>query len=345
MLNEAERERARTARRRTAAWSALLCLALLALPAGCRQKKLTEVRFDSPSAKDCGKCHVEVYEEWHGSAHARAWTSPRFRETTADYSIGGCLPCHAPLSIFTGGRPPALRGTRREEGVTCITCHLEQGLITGPMKVAPMTPHATAGGNALFNDASLCGTCHIGTYEEWLAHRDVDRERRTCQQCHMAPVRRKMTQATGMLSQAIVALHEERDLKRHGFDLRSMAGFEGEVGMTISPAPGPPVVLVRNNLPHAVPTGRYGYRHARLTAELLDAEGRVLGEQARDLFLDLQTALEPGAETPWALAPLDGVAAVRVRLERLDRAGRPLLLIAEGRLPLDGGRGGEEAAR
>jgi nitrate/TMAO reductase-like tetraheme cytochrome c subunit len=300
---------------------------------GCQQKRLTEVRLESPSAKECGKCHISIYEEWKGSAHGRAWTSPRFREITDDYAVAQCLPCHAPVTVFTGGAPLSLRASRRDEGVTCITCHLDQGVLSGPMKAAPMTPHATAV-NQVYRDSSLCGTCHIGTFREWEMHRSVDHEDRTCKGCHMETVHRKMTQATGVLSQAMVALHEEHDLRRHGFDVQAMEHFIGEVNFSIHNQDGIYVLRIRNNLPHSIPTGQYGYRNARLTAELLDREGQIVGRQIRDLFVDLKTALEPGEETDWLLEPRDGMQAVRVRLERLDRNGRRLMLIDEAVLPL-----------
>ncbi len=324
-------------RPRTILFPVLAAVLLLSgMLTGCQQKRLTEVRSESPSAKDCGKCHVEIYEEWHGSAHGRAWTSPPFRETTDEYAVTQCLPCHAPLTVFTGGAPPVTRASRREEGVTCITCHLERGVLSGPLKAVPMTPHATSGENPVFRNSSLCGTCHAGTYAEWEMHRDVDPERRTCQECHMEAVRRKMTQATGALSQAIVALHEEHDLRRHGFDLRTMDRFTGELTISLHRREETTVLRLRNNLPHTIPTGQYGYRHARLTAELLDLEGRVIGRQTRDLFIDLKTGLEPGVDTDWPLELGDGAGTVRVRLERLDRRSRVLLLIADALLPVDG---------
>ncbi len=59
-------------------------------------KHLTVVSNTFPRAKECGKCHVDIYQEWSESDHARAYTNPHFRSATNDYSFEHCLGCHAP---------------------------------------------------------------------------------------------------------------------------------------------------------------------------------------------------------------------------------------------------------
>lgn len=76
-----------------------------------------------PAADDCERCHQEVVLEWRESAHAHAFTGESFRLATHEGRADACTGCHAPAPLVAG-EAPALRGARREEGVTCTTCHL-----------------------------------------------------------------------------------------------------------------------------------------------------------------------------------------------------------------------------
>ncbi len=86
-----------------------------------------------PSARQCAKCHQQIYDEWASSSHAYASISPmfqRFEDTInklAQGTIGYfCMRCHAPVATTVGLRrdqaiwdgPEVFR-----EGVTCIACH------------------------------------------------------------------------------------------------------------------------------------------------------------------------------------------------------------------------------
>ena len=76
-----------------------------------------------PVAEDCRRCHSEVVEEWSDSPHAVAWTSEHFAALTADNSADACVGDHGPAPLGPKGEI-ALRGDHREEGVTCVSCHL-----------------------------------------------------------------------------------------------------------------------------------------------------------------------------------------------------------------------------
>ena len=54
--------------------------------------------LQSLSAKDCGVCHVQHYEEWKTSTHANAWTDLQFQaELEKEPSPFFCINCHIPL--------------------------------------------------------------------------------------------------------------------------------------------------------------------------------------------------------------------------------------------------------
>lgn len=90
-------------------------------------------RSQYPSARECGACHQQIFEEWAVSSHAYAGISPMFHAFEATITklsqgtIGYfCMRCHAPVMTALGldrtqpvhAGPHVLR-----EGVTCIACH------------------------------------------------------------------------------------------------------------------------------------------------------------------------------------------------------------------------------
>ena len=103
-----------------------------------------------PSARECAKCHEEIYEQWSVSAHAYADVSPmfhKFEQKLNDLSQGTvgyfCMRCHAPVAT-------AMCASRDEpiwnlpevgrEGVTCIACHRVQymyGKSNGERRIEP----------------------------------------------------------------------------------------------------------------------------------------------------------------------------------------------------------------
>lgn len=113
----------------------------------------------------CSGCHKDVHDNWVGTRHAQAYSSPVFQaDWTKQGSAASCLACHT-----TGF--DAATGTFSEEGVTCESCHgpLVAGHPQNPMSVTP--------------DSSLCATCHKTTTDEWRASKHgqlgID-----CETCH-----------------------------------------------------------------------------------------------------------------------------------------------------------------
>jgi len=86
-----------------------------------------------PSARECGACHQQVYQEWSSSNHAYAAISPmfhKFEQRINDLSQGTigyfCMRCHVSVGTALGERrdlPLWERDPVSLEGVTCVTCH------------------------------------------------------------------------------------------------------------------------------------------------------------------------------------------------------------------------------
>jgi cytochrome c554/c'-like protein len=103
-----------------------------------------------PSARECAKCHEDIYEQWSISSHAYANVSPmfhKFEQKLNDLSQGTvgyfCMRCHAPVAT-------AMCVSRDEpiwnlpevglEGVTCLACHRVQymyGKSNGERRIEP----------------------------------------------------------------------------------------------------------------------------------------------------------------------------------------------------------------
>jgi Cytochrome c554 and c-prime len=254
----------------------------------------------APRAADCGACHVEIYREFVASRHARSWDAPAFVAATAGHSFENCLGCHAPDSIFVA-EALAVRPLHREEGVTCVACHFDGAALAGPApRSSLLEPHPTTVEHPLYRSAELCGKCHEGTYREWLAApRADDGAQRSCQECHMKPVTRKLTQGTDAISNLLVAYEDEFAGRAHSFQVDSIADLDTafDFALTVRPEPTGGVLAtltITSRVPHLVPTGDFGFRGIRLEFAARDATGAVTESVAIDLFKELRTALRPG---------------------------------------------------
>jgi nitrate/TMAO reductase-like tetraheme cytochrome c subunit len=296
------------------------------------EEELNRVSGSFPQAETCGHCHSDIYDEWRQSPHAHAYTNEAFRNATSDYQFDGCLACHAPDPEFTKGRP-SVRTHYREEGVTCVSCHLEEGTISGP--VAPtglVSPHPVDVASDRYRDSKFCGRCHEGTYGEWKSAAMDPKQ--TCQECHMPGVTRKMTQSSDLASKVIVSFEEEVPQKRHVFrpvpsELESPACS----ARLVRSATGVKAVI-RNLLPHAVPTGDFGVRVVSLEAFSLDQEGEPSPLGRRELTRKLGTEIPAGESLEWDLPVLAGCRAIEIRMVRLETGSKEAVLIFHQGIPL-----------
>jgi nitrate/TMAO reductase-like tetraheme cytochrome c subunit len=320
---------------------ALLVLALLAacaVPVPFAEDLLFSTgREQLPRAQDCARCHRAVYEEWSGSAHASAWRSESFARVTAEHTATPCLDCHAPGPLGTRGEI-ALRADHRDEGVTCVSCHLSTDPAHGELamrgphaRTAPIDIHPVVV-DPLFLEPELCGTCHESVLAEWKASPvPASGERETCQHCHMPGVRRTIESYNPDLpySAVLVALARNVDGRRHRFAVPDDA--EDDVVLRALPSQGRGLRLeLRNGLPHAIPTGTFGRREARVRVSWPGGERTLL------LRRDLDQRIDAGAARTFEFPDVPAGAAARAVLERRQPDGsfEPIAeLAAEGTPP------------
>jgi hypothetical protein len=312
--------------------SALAVLAAALAGAACSLPAPLVRRFFSrtesaaaPTARDCERCHQEVYREWEGSRHAEAFRHEGFQAASAAGREEACLGCHAAAPLRADAAP-APRRQRVEEGVTCITCHLAPDAAAGPFamrgpvsRTSPVEVHPVIEGDPLYRSSELCGSCHRATLAEWRAAPEAGPAKPACQECHMPAVRRKVEspndahRSSGLFS----ALGDPLDLRRHGFAVPEPEPEQVRLAARLDTGDGAAPRLhleLHNDLPHDLPTGEFGRRELRIVARWPG------GTQALHRVRRAGEALPAGASWRGALAlpgppPPGGVEVV---LERWD---------------------------
>lgn len=309
------------------------------LLAGCASfGDLTRTSNDAqvgPRASQCGACHVEQYREWQGTAHAKAFTSKTFQEAAGNPPEKDCLKCHSPLDIRAA--QPESRAFHRQEGVTCISCHLSEGKMHGPHPSSALfTPHPIREDRAFYSSPSLCASCHAETHGQW-QKTAASPNTRTCQECHQPVVHRRATQGTNFFSRILVSFEDELPTRSHEITLEKMTNFPGGVTITAlalkKGASAPALeVTIRNNLFHDLPTGTYGEKEIQLVL----AFGKEGGQAATKKVMasNEQHPIAAG-ETKKIVIPLASTdvlsGTLRLNLERHSEshAGRqPILLVS-----------------
>ena len=179
------------------------------------------------SAKTCGNCHKEIYQEWKISTHAHAYLDDlQFmaemskkdpNDPTSDVTWM-CLNCHTPLmnqqeNLIVGldnglNHPtqiknPYFDASLQKEAITCASCHVREGSIVGPYgNPDSLAPHPVKKSDELTKSA-WCNQCHqaqahfkeinlgcfFSTGEEHAASSYKDQ---SCQDCHMPEIERSI---------------------------------------------------------------------------------------------------------------------------------------------------------
>jgi hypothetical protein len=273
---------------------------------------VTEESF--PQATQCGKCHVEIYHEWANSGHAKAYTNSHFREATENYSMEGCLGCHAP-EPFVADDFENPRTINRDEGITCVSCHLKEGKLCGP--IAPtgkVKPHPIGVNPEFYRGSELCGKCHQGEYDEW--ENAVMDNKQNCQQCHMSQVTRKVTQATGGISNIIVAFEHKVLQRKHEITIASLELGIDIISIKTKKVDSTVVLTIKNNLPHSLPTGDFGSSVLKLKISAEDTQGNLTVIDQRKLTKELDTAIDALSTLDLQLQVPASAVSLRVQLTR-----------------------------
>ncbi len=164
----------------------------------------------------CGVCHPAQYQAWKESWHAMGM-GPGLMGQLLDANekaVDQCQRCHAPNAeqypTLNGEENPHYDGEFREQGLTCVGCHMRDWTRYGPPKESAPLPEAVEGedpprqphdgfvGNEIYTDSIFCESCHDfrgndrelkdkylqETYEEWRRTQYAE-DGVTCQSCHM----------------------------------------------------------------------------------------------------------------------------------------------------------------
>jgi len=179
--------------------------------------------LSSLSAKQCGSCHQDHYNEWKLSTHSHAWTDLQFQaELKKESSPFMCINCHIPLQnqqeyIIKGlengdiykpvkERNPLFDRELQQEGINCASCHVRDGAVIGPTGTEK-APHKTVKDPSFLSEA-LCISCHnavavvtptlacsFETGDEWKEGPHFGEK--NCIDCHMEKINREIVHGYG----------------------------------------------------------------------------------------------------------------------------------------------------
>jgi hypothetical protein len=291
--------------------------------------------------QSCRKCHEDVCAEWEGSAHRRSWTDPVFQAEIAEREDAGeaCAPCHAPadLRLEGFGKLPRPRKLDRELGVNCVTCHLLGNEYHGPYD---SPGHGGVIGDPAYRRPGLCLSCH-GQPEARAVHDQgssflagpAAAEGRTCQECHMRAVDRKLVTNPTIRDRYTIGV---QPCRTHDFrGAREGSLLEGAARVQLRAVdPGSYEVAVTPATGHTLPasTGR------RLVLRLVEEAPEGTRTEERVFRVEDGTALRGGLETRASFPRRPEATSARVVLEHVIPAspGRkePVLKrVAEAVLP------------
>jgi len=161
-------------------------------------KKVRVNQFIDPSV--CAECHSEIYRQWNGSMHSKAFTDPLWRAATKLFfkeaekseeilELKACVKCHTPLgfrsySISSPADDYDKLADLPAQGIFCNWCHninevkhlgdagyeVEPGggeddpsTMLGPFKDAVSDYHPTKY-SELHTKSEFCGLCHNVTH-------------------------------------------------------------------------------------------------------------------------------------------------------------------------------------
>jgi hypothetical protein len=132
----------------------------------------------------------------------------------------------------------------------------------------------------------------------------------------MDAVMRKITQATGGISNVLVGMEKQAYQRRHTFGILGVKGVQGRITLAIEPAGDSLDVAVKNDLPHRLPTGDFGFRVVTLEVFGMDAGGRSIPVGSWELAGESSTAISPRETRVWHLRLDKDFKMVRAVLTR-----------------------------
>lgn len=341
-------------------FSMVIVIAVIAMLSGCKlienlHPELAKRGEEFPGSKECGDCHIDIYNEWVGSSHSKSYTSEEFRASTNNYEFRFCMGCHVPETIFTTlmnssadkagvgllqsiSKKMEPRLHNLKDGVDCHGCHLTVDCtLAGPH--SGISPHPIENKEELYKSSELCGICHIDTFEEYLTYVEND-DGETCQDCHMPAVKRKLIQ-----DEPWQKLHMKKEGKAHTFSrLSALESNTGFIELTFTDLNYDNnlikgnVEILNSKVNHSIPTGKYGYREILLLVNLKDNLGGIIKYSQESMFLEMNTQIKPREKKVYSfefdIDSENGVKELEAVLFRtnFDRTKKTLLANVETKL-------------
>ncbi len=288
------------------------------------------------TAEACGKCHQEIWTEWKASFHGRAMSDPLFLEKTVEMpNPEECIRCHAPVSLREANfETPVSRTSRREDAVSCLTCHQDGANVAGPF--GGLTGACNPIGDPQQRDVmKICFPCHNQheTGFEWLAgpyapEAPPPRQRpaETCITCHMPEVDRPLVPGGPVRTG-----RRHTWLGGHSFSMLVRASaLDVEVRPTTDGGHEIEVFVTNRGAGHAIPTDAR-HRSFDTYLKLWDADGNVVldplrrSDQARSLLATFRKYYREEGKRDSQIPPLVRTSS------RGDGSGRFTTALTKGR--------------
>jgi hypothetical protein len=277
---------------------------------------LLEMGDKTVKSSECNECHKLIYEEWSKDAHSNAYASDPFKKGTKNYAAAECIACHAAQEI-ADEKNLKTRSVHQNEGINCTTCHLRNNMIFGPYKLT--AKHKSDQDESMLK-SEFCAGCHMPTFQEWQA----SGSKKTCQECHMPRVERKVVQGfpiSMFVSKRMVGEH----LMIYDKLLKEAALITGEAGKG-----SVKISLTNRGGGHHMPTGKYGDYRIVLNTRVKDADGKTIFSK-EEIFSTLKKNGVPPQKTVAFEYPISFEMGKRYKVNSslfYQMEGRPEQLIA-----------------
>ncbi len=109
----------------------------------------------------------------------------------------------------------------------------------------------------------------------------------------MPEVTRKMTQSAGGFSDLIVAMEHQIRQRRHTFAIPTAESTDGMIDLEVRRDDAGAQIILRNRLPHSLPTGDYGFRVLVLEIAAVNGQGKEHVLTREELAPETKTAIPP----------------------------------------------------
>ena len=274
---------------------------------------------DPDSAKTCGSCHKEFYEEWKGRAHSKAWVDPVYQAAIKEKEMPQlCHNCHIPEPVLDRlGRKPQTRKNLHDEGVNCVSCHKKGDAMHGPFG-AKTDAHPTEKDPAFSEQGAvnLCASCHgtkigpvLPVADDFVEAKMAEKGK-SCTGCHMPEIERHLavSPVTGK------PVGEKRMTRSHVVLGPGDPEFCAKAFELSARKDGKDVVLViANKAGHRVPG--LTLRKFVVRAHQQGADGKNLSEQVVEISSENELRAEEAREFRFAAAA--DLANLRVQIDHV----------------------------